>query len=123
MFCRHVNHVGTDINNCRIVDPELKAFFDKVGISESHLKHQKTREFIYDFIEQNGGMNAIKKEIVPSPQQQTPPPPRLQPKLEPPPPVPARTIPVNSGANSNNLVSSAVLSIYQTIYFNSPDFI
>lgn len=105
-YFRHVNHVGTDINNCRIVDPELKAFFDKVGISETHLKHQKTREFIYDFIEQNGGMNAIKKEIVPSSgtptntQQAVP---KLQPKLEPPPPVPARTIPVNTNSTLNNV--------------------
>ncbi|XP_001608170.1 neural Wiskott-Aldrich syndrome protein [Nasonia vitripennis] len=102
---RHVEHMGTDINSCRVIDPELKAFFDKVGISESHLEHQETRDFIYDFIESYGGMNAVKKEIKPASatptnvQQQVPKP---QPKLEPPPPVPARTIPVSTNAVSNN---------------------
>ncbi|KAJ8682296.1 hypothetical protein QAD02_018088 [Eretmocerus hayati] len=102
---RHVEHVGTDINNCRVVDPTLKAFFDKVGIKESHLENEETRDFIYDFIERYGGMNAVKKEIIPSPVAQTNPQqqvPKPQPKLEPPPPVPARTIPVSTNTLSNN---------------------
>lgn len=106
-----MEHVGTDINNCKVVGPELKAFFDKVGISDSHLEHQETRDFIYDFIERFGGMNAVKKEIVPSsvtptnvPQQV----PKPQPKLEPPPPVPARTIPVNTNLSNNVSLSTII---------------
>ncbi|KAL7288564.1 hypothetical protein TKK_0017305 [Trichogramma kaykai] len=106
---RHVEHVGTDINNCRVVDPELKAFFDKVGISDTHLENRETRDFIYDFIERYGGMNAVKKEIVPSSSTKPPSPinmqhqvPRPLPKSEPPPPVPARTIPVNTNFSNNS---------------------
>ncbi|XP_058798236.1 actin nucleation-promoting factor WASL-like isoform X2 [Phymastichus coffea] len=100
---RHVEHVGTDMNDCKIVDPELKAFFDKVGIKESHLEHKETRDFIYDFINKNGGMNAVKKEIVPSSsspivQHQVP---KSQPKSEPP-PVPVRTIPVSTTLNNSH---------------------
>lgn len=114
-----MEHVGTDINSCRVIDPELKAFFDKVGISESHLEHQETRDFIYDFIESYGGMNAVKKEIKPTSatptnvQQQVPKP---QPKLEPPPPVPARTIPVSTNTLSNNVShKSEIIDSYEAI--------
>lgn len=93
------------MNNCRIVEPELKAFFDKVGVSENHLKNKETRDFIYDFIESYGGMSAVKKEIKPSSvptntqQQEVPKP---QPKSEPPPPVPARTsLPVTNTFSTN----------------------
>ncbi|XP_011497860.1 PREDICTED: neural Wiskott-Aldrich syndrome protein [Ceratosolen solmsi marchali] len=100
---RHVQHCGTDINDCRFVSPELKEFFDKVGISESHLEHRATRDFIYDFIERYGGMNAVKKEIVPSSGTPTNVQvPKPQTKLEAPPPVPARTIPINTNTLSNN---------------------
>ncbi|XP_043248538.1 neural Wiskott-Aldrich syndrome protein-like [Colletes gigas] len=81
-------------------DPHLKIFLDKVGVSEYQFKNQDTRNFIYEFIEKNGGMNAIREDISistskPSTQQQ----PQQQPlpvapqRQEYPPPVPARTIP------------------------------
>lgn len=96
-----MNHVVTDKNACRIVDPELKAFFDIVGISETHLNNPKTREFIYTFIDDWGGMNAVKKEIVPTSGSTTTnvQVSKVQAKLEPPPPVPARTIPVNTNVS------------------------
>ncbi|KAJ8682447.1 hypothetical protein QAD02_018239 [Eretmocerus hayati] len=96
---RHVEHVELNINNCTIVDPTLKAFFNRVGIKKSHLKNEETRDFINNFIKNHGGMDAIQKEIVPSPvtqiitQKQVSEP---QPQLESPAPVPDRTIPVCS---------------------------
>ncbi|XP_014213768.1 neural Wiskott-Aldrich syndrome protein [Copidosoma floridanum] len=100
---RHVEHVGTDLNDCRVMEPELKAFFEKIGVSENHLNNKETREFIYGFIESHGGMSAVKKEIVPSStivhQQEVPKP---QPKSEPPPPVPARTLLPSTNTYSNN---------------------
>ena len=44
------------------LDPSLKALFDQVGISTSQLQDKETANFIYDFIEQNGGIEALKKE-------------------------------------------------------------
>lgn len=104
-FLRHVSHVGwnDDIKGWDIeqVDPDLKVFLEKVGVSEHQFRNQDTRDFIYDFIEKNGGMNAIKEDIFSSvskttvqqlqSQQQSPAAPQRQ---EYPPPVPARTIPV-----------------------------
>jgi hypothetical protein len=99
-----VQHCGTDKNDCRFVSPELKELFDQVGISESHLEHRETRDFIYDFIKSYQGMNAVKKEIVPSSVTSTNfQAPKLQTKLEVPPPVPARTIPVSINTLSNNV--------------------
>ena len=111
-----MEHVGPDINNCRVVDPEINALFDKVGIQEKDLEHEATRDFIYDFTERHGGMNAAKKEIVSSAppiniQQQQVPKPQPQPKLEPPPPVPARTIPVSTNALSNNVSDFFIIYI------------
>ena len=44
------------------VDPSLKALFDQIGISESQLQDKETANFIYDFIESKGGLDAIKAE-------------------------------------------------------------
>ncbi|KAI4478562.1 PREDICTED: neural Wiskott-Aldrich syndrome protein-like [Polistes canadensis] len=95
---RHLVHMGWNAENKGLeldtVDPELKKFFDKVGISEHHLRDQGTREFIYDFIESHGGMNAVKEEVVlPSTKSRNAnQPPVLPQRQEYPPPVPARTI-------------------------------
>ena len=44
------------------LDPTLKNLFDQAGISENHLNDEETANFIYDFIEQRGGLDAIKRE-------------------------------------------------------------
>lgn len=80
-------------------DPHLKIFLDKVGVSEHQFRNQDTRNFIYDFIEKNGGMNAIREDIsssISKPSIQQQPPPTAPQRQEYPPPVPARTIPVRT---------------------------
>lgn len=78
-------------------------FLDKVGVSECQFRNQDTRDFIYDFIEKHGGMNAIREDInssIPKTnaqqqlQQQIRQPPTALQRQEYPPPVPARTVPV-----------------------------
>ncbi len=45
------------------MDPAVKALFEQVGISEKQLQEDKDMaNFLYDFIEQNGGVEAIKRE-------------------------------------------------------------
>ena len=63
------------------LNPDLKALFDQTGISDDQLTDINTATFIYDFIEEQGGMEAIKKNMsaaaVPpaAPPYQAPPPP------------------------------------------------
>jgi hypothetical protein len=62
---RHVGHLGWDPDkgwDTDNLDPDIKALFDKAGVSENELKNKHTAAFIYDFIEQHGGLEAIKKE-------------------------------------------------------------
>ncbi len=40
----------------------MKDLFDEVGISESQLQDKETANFIYDFIQQRGGVEAVKQE-------------------------------------------------------------
>ncbi|XP_052737393.1 actin nucleation-promoting factor WASL isoform X1 [Bicyclus anynana] len=89
---KHVSHVGWDENKGFDVDlpeEEMRSFFSKAGITEVQLKDHATRQFIYDFINKNGGMDAVKEELhdAPkaneSPRGAMPPPP-------PAPPVPSR---------------------------------
>ena len=55
------------------LDPSLKDLFDQAGISINHLQDEETANFIYDFIEQQGGLDAIKKEqAAPAPPQRGP---------------------------------------------------
>ncbi|XP_076649481.1 uncharacterized protein LOC143357119 [Halictus rubicundus] len=62
---RHLTHLQFNTNNKTFdpVDPHLKMFLDKVGVSEDQFSNQETRKFIYDFIEQNGGMSAIREDV------------------------------------------------------------
>lgn len=86
---RHVSHVGWDPTtgfDLENVDKSMRKFFEKVGISESDLKDKETREFIYDFIEKHGGLDAVKQDI--HHQSILPPP-----SPPPPPPVPSRNAP------------------------------
>ncbi|XP_014277662.1 actin nucleation-promoting factor WASL [Halyomorpha halys] len=96
---RHVSHVGWDPHKGfdleKADDPQLKEFFVQAGVSETHLRDKETREFIYDFIIKNGGIDAVKEQIEPM---EPPPIParfRAPPKppvknLGPPPPPPQR---------------------------------
>lgn len=62
---RHIAHVGWDPDKgfaVESLDDNLKHFFQKAGVSESHLKDKDTREFIYDFIELNGGRERLEQE-------------------------------------------------------------
>ncbi|XP_046824516.1 neural Wiskott-Aldrich syndrome protein-like [Vespa crabro] len=98
---RHIVHMGWNAENKGLefdaVNPELKKFFDMVGVSEHQLRDQETREFIYNFIESHGGMNAVKEVVLPSTKSRnTSQPPVLPQRQEYPPPVPARTITTRS---------------------------
>ncbi|XP_070405099.1 actin nucleation-promoting factor WASL isoform X3 [Nothobranchius furzeri] len=96
---QHVSHVGWnpstgfDLNN---LDPELKNLFDMAGISEAELKDMETSKAIYDFIEKNGGVEAVKNEVRRQAPPPPPPPPRGGPPAPPqshssaPPPPPSR---------------------------------
>ena len=59
----HVNEtflsMQLQMNN---LDPSLKKLFDTVGISDHQLKDKETAKFIYDFIDQHGGIEALKRE-------------------------------------------------------------
>ncbi|XP_037551867.1 WASP like actin nucleation promoting factor b isoform X2 [Nematolebias whitei] len=96
---QHVSHVGWnpntgfDLNN---LDPELKNLFDLAGISEAELKDRETSKAIYDFIEKNGGVEAVKNEVrrqaPPPPPPRSGPPPPPQHHISAPPPPPSRVI-------------------------------
>nr|CAD7260169.1 unnamed protein product [Timema shepardi] len=58
------------------------------GVSDSHLQDKETREFIYDFIKDHGGIDAVKGEFKGTP-----------------PPVPVRTAPV---PGSNNIQQTRI---------------
>ena len=44
------------------LDPSVKQLFDTVGISQNQLKDKETAKFIYEFIDQHGGIEALKRE-------------------------------------------------------------
>lgn len=98
---RHVTHFAWNANSKELelekIDPHLRMFLDKVGVSECQFRNQDTRDFIYDFIEKHGGMNAIREDInssIPKTnaqqqlQQQIRQPPTALQRQEYPPPVP-----------------------------------
>ncbi|XP_005725326.1 neural Wiskott-Aldrich syndrome protein-like isoform X2 [Pundamilia nyererei] len=97
---QHIGHVGWDPNtgfDLNNLDPELKNLFDMCGISEAQLKDKETSKVIYDFIEKNGGVDAVKDELrkqAPPPPPPSrggpPPPPPHHGSAPPPPPPPAR---------------------------------
>lgn len=105
---KHISHVGWnstsgfDINT---EDEQLKTFFKKAGVSEQQLQDKKTRDYIYNFINRNGGREVIEQTNESIQNHETPPavPPRGPPtghrsahfRNAPPPPI--------SGKTSNNL--------------------
>ncbi|VVC46089.1 CRIB domain,PH domain-like,WASP family, EVH1 domain,WH1/EVH1 domain,WH2 domain,Wiscott-Aldrich syndrome [Cinara cedri] len=97
---RHVQHIGWDPDRGfdlgQIKDPQLNKFFAKAGVSESQLRNPQTRDFIYDFIDKHGGMDAIKEAVQDSP---VPPPlPTRFRQAPPPPPLTSNIPPVRSPA-------------------------
>ncbi|XP_045760765.1 neural Wiskott-Aldrich syndrome protein-like [Maniola jurtina] len=84
---KHVSHVGWDETkgfDVDIPEEEMRSFFSKAGITDTQLKDHATRQFIYDFINKNGGMDAVKEELHDTPKTKAMPPP------PPAPPVPSR---------------------------------
>lgn len=64
---QHISHVGWDPNkgfDLENVDPKLKQFFSKAGVSERELQDKDTRDFIYDFIDKHGGIEAALLEVL-----------------------------------------------------------
>ncbi|KAH3865289.1 hypothetical protein DPMN_028328 [Dreissena polymorpha] len=71
---RHVSHVGWDPNtglDMQKLDPEMKTLFEQIGIEQSQVD-EETIDFIYDFVEKQGGIDALRKEM--AQQKCTPPP-------------------------------------------------
>lgn len=72
----------------------------QAGVSDKQLRDKETRDFIYDFINKHGGMNAVEsdvqepEQIMPTIQKSSYPLPKTPNENVPlnPPPVPARTI-------------------------------
>lgn len=45
------------------IDPDVKDFIQAVGITESQMQDKATADFIYGFIEENGGIEAVKEWV------------------------------------------------------------
>ncbi|XP_043484036.1 neural Wiskott-Aldrich syndrome protein-like [Leptopilina heterotoma] len=104
---RHVTHVGCNADSKHLelesIDPQLKEVFTTAGVSDNQLKNPKMRDFIYDFIDNHGGVQAFVKEnallnVKKSEVHDSKPPNAL----EPPPPVPPRTTSAVMFSSSNN---------------------
>ncbi|CAG5128912.1 unnamed protein product, partial [Candidula unifasciata] len=75
---RHVSHVGWDpdkgfdMNN---LDQDMQRLFQSVGIKPEDKVDKEVVDFIYDFVEKHGGIEAVKKEFGPGSAKAMPPPP------------------------------------------------
>lgn len=45
------------------LDPEMKALFEEIGIDEQSNVDEDTVNFIYDFVDKHGGLNAVKEDL------------------------------------------------------------
>ena len=68
------------------IQPEWKNLLDKVGVTEEQLQDKETAEFIYDFVEKNGGIQAASRQL----DIDRRPPPLPSHRGAPPPPPPSR---------------------------------
>lgn len=101
-------HKGLDWNPN---DPKLKQFFDVAGITRQHLTSKSTRDFIYSYIDEHGGMKAVENELGKLTRQIGPSGAQSLPALtvlpaassDPPPPIPARMVPVTTSPGINNV--------------------
>ncbi|CAK1548741.1 unnamed protein product [Leptosia nina] len=95
---KHISHVGWnahkgfDVDN--LAEAEMRSFFSKAGISETELSDQATRQFIYDFINSHGGIDAVKEELHDDPPKYA----RGAAAVPPAPPVPSRAPPAHPPA-------------------------
>ncbi|KAK3102041.1 hypothetical protein FSP39_008317 [Pinctada imbricata] len=63
---RIVSHVGWDPSkgfSMTELDPDMQALLQQVGITDSGNVDKATFDFIYDFVEQSGGIEQLKKEM------------------------------------------------------------
>ncbi|KAL4226644.1 hypothetical protein ACF0H5_014625 [Mactra antiquata] len=105
---RHVSHVGWDPNtglDMKKLDPEMKALFEQIGIDDQSQVDEDTIDFIYDFVDKHGGINAVREDLArrqppaaptqashgpPTPSRGAVPPPPPRTDGPPPPPPPHR---------------------------------
>lgn len=59
------------------LDPDMRKLFDSLGINETSEVDKETVDFIYDFVEQHGGIEQVKREM-----ESRPPPPPPSGKLQ-----------------------------------------
>lgn len=45
------------------LDPDMRSLFDMAGITNDQLQDEETRKAIYNVIEQQGGMDAVKRQV------------------------------------------------------------
>ncbi|NXX17919.1 WASP protein, partial [Podargus strigoides] len=87
---KHVGHIGWDPNNgfdVAALDPALRTLFARAGISEAQLADAETSRLIHDFIQDRGGLQAVREELC----RQGPPPPPGRGGAPPPPAGPPRS--------------------------------
>ncbi|XP_015592177.1 neural Wiskott-Aldrich syndrome protein [Cephus cinctus] len=105
---RHVAHMGWREENksleteAETLDPDLKQFFNKVGVSETQLRDPETRDFIYDFIENRGNMKVFEEVSGHSSTVQSRNQAATPQELGAPPPIPVRTVPVSPNIQTNS---------------------
>ncbi|XP_069739203.1 actin nucleation-promoting factor WAS [Phaenicophaeus curvirostris] len=90
---RHVGHIGWDPRggfDLAALDPALRSLFARAGITEAQLADAETSRLIHDFIQDRGGLRAVRAEMAASPSPPPPPPPPPPSGLAraPPPPPP-----------------------------------
>ncbi|CAL1297234.1 unnamed protein product [Larinioides sclopetarius] len=91
----HLQHVGWHPEkgfSVDSVDQELKDFFNLAGVSDKDLNDCETRTFIYDFINNHGGVEKAKQEIA---------------MTASPPPVPVRDLPQTPRSTTRGTTRSA----------------
>ena len=81
------------------LDDDMKNLFYSVGISDNDQVDKETIDFIYDFVEKNGGIEQVKKEMMIRP---PPPPPPVTPAQQ-------RSLPLERSKTERKAASSGPL--------------
>ncbi|CAJ0901058.1 14771_t:CDS:2 [Entrophospora sp. SA101] len=104
---RHVGHIGYNIDDGYVaqnIDPTWKSLIDtlvdKLDISQEEIVVHK--DFIQQFIEENGGVENITKSNNTKNKKVPPPTPNRQSKKTPPPPPPRKSTYINNETSHNN---------------------
>ena len=45
------------------LDPEMKSLFEQIGIDDQSQVDEETIDFIYDFVDKHGGLNAVREDL------------------------------------------------------------